>query len=228
MKRLLRIAAFLLFGLTAVIIALGSMERSKNPAVASSANSQNQAVTTSGQPNPPTAPNYSERLDSALVQVNEFRASEFTSEARMIALAFGLFNEWAKVADEAPPGLTDDQTAKRNQLLSALSSKQRQVLPVLRDAYGPAMRKALWEADGKARTIGGGYRTVEFISAAFAANRNIKKFHDDLYPTLLQMRFTRAQYKWVDANVEYSYYSMEPPEDGAVGVWNRGSFRPVK
>lgn len=228
MKRLLRIAAFLLFGLTAVIIVLGSMERSKNPAAARSASSQSQSATSGSEPNPPTTPNYSERLDSALAQVNEFKVSEFTSEARMIALAFGLFNEWAKVADEAPPGLTDAQTAKRSQLLSALSSKQRQALPALRDAYGPAMRKALWEADGKARTIGGGYRTVEFISAAFAANRNIKTFHDDLYPTLLQMRFTRAQYKWVDANVEYSYYTMTPPDDSAVVVWNRSSYRPVE
>lgn len=225
MKRVLRFAAFLLFGLTAVIIVLGSMERSKNPTVA---NSQMQAVMTDSRASPLPAPDYSEKLDSAIAQVNEFKASEFTSEARMIALAFGLFNEWAKVADETPANLTDAHAAKRGQLLAALSRKQRQALPALRDAYGPAMRKALWEADGKARTIGGGYRTVEFVSSAFAANRNIKKFHEDLYPTLLQMRFTRAQYKWVDANVEYTYYALKPPEDGVVGIWNRGSFRPVK
>lgn len=228
MKRLMRIAALLLFGLTAVIIVLGSMERSKNPARASNASSQSQAATAGSQPNPPITPSYSERLDSALGQVGEFKVSEFTSEARMIALAFGLFNEWAKVADEAPAGLTEAQTAKRKKLLSALSKKQRQSFPALRDAYGPAMRKALWEADGKARTIGGGYKTIEFISAAFAANRNIKSFHEDLHPTLLQMRFTRAQYKWLDANVEYSFYTLTPPDDSEVVVWNKSSFRAVK
>ncbi len=88
------------------------------------------------------------------------------------------------------------------------------------------MRKQLWEADGKASTFGPGFRTIEFISAAFAANRNIKEIHEKMHLALMMFRFTRAQYKWIDANVEYSYYTLEPPKDGDVVIWSKdGSFR---
>lgn len=187
-----------------------------------------QSVSAASPQESSSPPPYSDKIAPALAQLTEFKASDFTSEARMIALAFGLFNEWAKVADEAPSSLSEADTAKRKQFLATLSSKQRQAFPALRDAYGPAMRKALWEADGKAKTFGKGYRTVEFISGAFAANRNIKSFHEDLHQTLMQMRFTRAQYKWLDADVEYSYYMLSPPDDSEVVVWNKSSFRAVK
>jgi hypothetical protein len=70
-------------------------------------------------------------------------------------------------------------------------------------------------------TFGPGYRTIEFISAAFAANRNIKQIHEQFYPTLMKFRFVRAQYKWLDANVEYSYYDFVPPKDGDIVTWSK-------
>jgi hypothetical protein len=87
------------------------------------------------------------------------------------------------------------------------------------------MRNALWEADGSSRTIGAGYRTVEFVSGAFAANANIKKIHLDFRETLLKLRFTRVQYKWYKQASEYTYFTLEPPKDTDIVKWeSNGRF----
>lgn len=99
------------------------------------------------------------------------------------------------------------------------------MFPVFRDAYGPIMRKALWEADGKAKMFGNGFRIVEFVNGLFAANRNIKQAHESVSPMLIMLRFTRAEYKWFQQAREYSYFTLEPPSDGQLVDWNtNGSF----
>jgi len=111
---------------------------------------------------------------------------------------------------------------KRMQFRQLLVRKQAQLLPALRDAYGPAMRRQLWEADGSARTIGAGYRTVEFVSATFARNANIKQIHTEIRENLMMLRFTRAQYKWFRQASEFSYYALEVPKDSDIVKWESG------
>ena len=50
--------------------------------------------------------------------------------------------------------------------------------------------------------------TIWFIGAVFARNANIQEFHDDQANKLRTLGFKRACYKWVDANVEYTYYDL--------------------
>lgn len=184
-------------------------------------NSKTGPVATAPKPKRP----YSERLAETQSTLASF---DFTGEletADDIAASLVMFDVFATAAAEMPS--TEDDRAARTKYIANLSAVQRKVLPVLRDKYGPAMRQALWEADGKARTIGTGYRTVEFIAAAFAANRNIKSTHETMYPSLMKLRFTRAQYKWFDQASEYTYYTLEPPPDGDVGTWSGASFQRV-
>ena len=84
------------------------------------------------------------------------------------------------------------------------------------------MRRQLWEADGSARTIGAGYRTVEFVSATFARNANIKQIHTEIRENLMMLRFTRAQYKWFRQASEFSYYALEVPKDSDIVKWESG------
>lgn len=91
------------------------------------------------------------------------------------------------------------------------------------------MRQQLWEADGSARTIGAGYKTVEFVSVAFARNANIKQIHTEIRENLMMLRFTRAQYKWIKEASEFSYYDMEVPKDSDIVKWESGGrFRVLK
>lgn len=168
---------------------------------------------------------YQDRLAEAATTLAKYDFTAGIDDLDSIQAALTMIDVFSTMAAEgAPPELAGE----RKKFIAALSAKQKAALPVLRDKYGPAMRDELWESDGKARTIGGGYRTVEFISAMFAANRNIKASHEAVYPDLMKLRFTRAQYKWLDADVEYSFYKLTPPGDGEVGTWYGGSFEPVR
>ncbi len=118
--------------------------------------------------------------------------------------------------------LNDKARQKRQQFRQLLVRKQAEMLPAMRDAYGPAMRRQLWEADGSARTVGAGYRIVEFVSVAFARNANIKQIHTEIRENLMMLRFTRAQYKWIKQASEFSYYDMEVPKDSDIVKWESG------
>lgn len=177
------------------------------------------------KPKPPKR-TYAERLAETETTLSSFDFTGDLETADDIAASITMLDVFATAAAEIPSAEADQ--AARTKFIAKLSAMQRKVLPVLRDKYGPAMRQALWEADGKARTIGTGYRTVEFVAAAFAANRNIKSTHETMYPSLMKLRFTRAQYKWFDQASEYQYYTLEPPADSAVGTWSGARFAGIK
>lgn len=172
---------------------------------------------------------YLERLQDGLKTLEDFSFIAEVESVDDIATSIAMLDVFSSLIDEGSKReLTADEAAARTRLLKKLSVQQRTSLPVLRDRYGPAMRKQLWEADGNARTIGTGFRTVVFISAIFAANANIKSTHETLRTSLMKLRFTNASYKWLDADVEYYHYNMKPPADGDVVVWNGASFRVLK
>lgn len=176
----------------------------------------------------PSAP-YIDQLRQALAAIAAYDNDPPPETVEGIVLASALFQSWAEVAADAASGaLSSDEQAARNTLIAELSALQRKWLPVLRDAYGPAARRRLWEVDGKARTVGTGFRTVQFTAAEFAANRNIKAMHEATYPLLLQLRFTRAEYRWFDQAPEYTYYEIDPPNDSEVGVWRSLRFTRVE
>lgn len=172
---------------------------------------------------------YQDRLETQLNLISGFAAKDFTSGVKSIMLGVEVLNAAVAVYAEGKSlDLSEDAKQLREKLKKALASKQATALPIFRDAYGPAMREVLWEADGKARTFGGGFRTIELINVAFAANKNIKAAHTELLPALMRLRFTRAQYKWVDADVEYQFYTISPPKDAALVQWkDNGTFTPV-
>lgn len=168
------------------------------------------------------AAEYIERITSETKSIPSFKAKEYGKDIETIAIGVALLNAWATIYDDgASLNLSKEQETVRQTYKKAISKKQAEALPILRDLYGPAMRKQLWEVDGKAKTFGNKFKTIEIISGAFAANRNIKSTHETLHPTLSMLRFTRAQYKWLDANVEYSYYTMETPSDTDLVRWNK-------
>jgi hypothetical protein len=170
---------------------------------------------------------YIEALRREIISISKYSPKEW-AESSAVALIFPpVWEGWATLYEKGSKlSLSAEQEAVRQTFKKSLSNKQVEIFPAQRNLYGPAMRKKLWEADGKASTFGPGYRTVEFVSAAFAANRNIKEIHQRMAPALMMFRFTRAQYKWVDANVEYSYYTLAPPKDSDGVIWSDdGSFR---
>lgn len=139
-----------------------------------------------------------------------------------------------KTFDDAAKALRDGERfadnpaakAAMNRLRATLVQKQRQAFPAMRASYGQIMDRELWEADTDVIVQGGGNRTVRFVSGIFAANRNIAAFHRNAQETLYRLRFRRAQYEWYRGS-DFSYYTLQVPEDGQVGYWTGTHFTPV-
>lgn len=166
---------------------------------------------------------YIEQLDREIASLPSIQGSKYTGDVSSVNLGLLLIGAWALLYEEGGKlDLDDEAQRKRHLFRRLLVKKQTQLLPVMRDAYGPAMRQQLWEADGSARTIGAGYRTVEFVSAAFARNANIKQIHTEIRENLLMLRFTRAQYKWFKQASEFSYYTLDVPKDSEIVKWENG------
>lgn len=165
---------------------------------------------------------YIEQLDREIASIPSVQASKYTSDVTSINTGLLLIGAWALLYEEGGNlDLNEEARQKRQQFRQLLIRKQTELLPTMRDAYGPAMRQQLWEADGSARTIGAGYRTVELVSAAFARNANIQQIHLEIRENLMMLRFTRAQYKWFERASEFSYYTLEVPRDSDIVKWER-------
>ena len=78
-------------------------------------------------------------------------------------------------------------------------------LPQYRKYYVKTASQILWKHDMKVKSSG---TTIWFIGAVFARNANIQEFHEDQANKLRTLGFKSACYKWVDANVEYTYYDL--------------------
>jgi hypothetical protein len=165
---------------------------------------------------------YSKRLDREISGLKDFDASQFTDSRDSLVIGVALFSAWAIFYHEgAELELSADDQAKRMIFKGKLVQAQKRAFPKFRDALGPVMRQALWEADGSARTIGTGFTTVEFVAVDFAANRNIAAFQKEVEPFLKQMRFRQSRYKWFKDASEYTYYNFNQGiADSDIIVWN--------
>lgn len=170
---------------------------------------------------------YIDRIELEIDSIPDVKPSTYANGLVPINAGLAVIGAWAAIYEQGGRlGLDDETEKKRQRFRGLVAKKQAQMLPAMRDAYGPAMRQELWEADGSAKTFGPGFRTVEFVSAAFARNANIKKINDQMHDTLMMLRFTRAQYKWFNGASEYSYYTLIAPKDADVVRWNpSGSFQ---
>lgn len=162
--------------------------------------------------------------------LQRFDPKTYTDDVQMLALGIEQIQSWIEIYEEGfyyP--LLEDQQQKHQAFRKAIIREQKQALQVYRDAYGPAMRKVLWELDATAKTIGPGFTTVEFVAGMFAANKNIKTFQEELRETLHKLRFKKATYKWYPEQREYTAYNMNTLSDDALVVWlPGGKYREVK
>lgn len=166
---------------------------------------------------------YVEQIDRELADLPGVNAANYTASVDGINMAIILMGAWTRVYEKgADLPLDAAAQQKRQRFRELLVRKQAEMLPVLRDAYGPAMRRHLWDADGSARTFGAGYRTVELVHVGFARNANIRDIHNKIREHLLMLRFTRAHYKWFRGASEYSYVTLDPPSDTDLVIWESG------
>ena len=165
----------------------------------------------------------------SLANFGTFKVETCTATVEALSPCMLVFDLIAQTAEDARKyTLNPDQQAKVAQFKKRAAEFQRRVFPQLRDAYGPALSKVLWEYDVQARTFGAGFRTIEMVGALFAANRNIKEVHGKTVDQLRRLRFNRVQYKWIEHAEKYSYDDIECPDDGDLVIWGGASYRKVQ
>lgn len=182
------------------------------------------------EPKEDVSQKYVEQLNREIASIPTITASKYTDSFESITTGLMVIGAWGVLYEQGEQmSLDKDAQQKRHKFRALVSKKQAEMLPAMRNAYGPIMRDRLWEANGSARTVGQGYRTVEFMSPAFASNANIKKINDQMYDTLIMLRFTRSQYKWFRQADDYTYYNLKSPKDSDIVEWKgNGLYRTLK
>lgn len=120
--------------------------------------------------------------------------------------------------------LSSEQQAVRQRFKARIIDLQVQTLPTLRSRYGKAMAEKMWENNMKVRALGTANRTIEFVWGGFASNKNIAEFHRTASENFEALRFKRAQYKWIPSADEYTYYTLETPNDRDLVISRGGSL----
>lgn len=106
------------------------------------------------------------------------------------------FNLWAYACQDAPKF---DLNADEAKLLAAFRKKaesvQAEAFPKLRDNFGPVLRQQIAQAEVTARTVGDGFKNVDFAGQPFSVAANIDQFYEQVKIVLFQLRFAKADYK---------------------------------
>ncbi len=168
---------------------------------------------------------YVARLERELESATPERMLENTGTPDTIIVTVAVFTTLASLyRDGASLDLSPEQEQVRQRFKRRLIALQVQVFPELRNRYGPAMARRVWENDMEVRTLGSGYRTIDLIWAGFAANRNIAEFHTAARGNMEALRFTRARYFWYRGADRWQYYALEVPSDRDLVVLSGGRF----
>lgn len=212
-----------------IVVAIAVFSNNDTPSTKTSSKSSATATTSTFETQEEKKSNYIEKLQREIEGFGDFTIDTFLDSKDSIMFGVALFGAWALIAEEGEDfSLNAEEASLLDKFKSEASSAQVKALPKLRDAYGPAARKTLWEHDISARTVGSGFRTIAFVGGAFAANKNIKEFQSSLSETLHQLRFNKSTYKWYKEADEFTYFDLDSPDDTKLIVWlSGGRYREI-
>lgn len=154
------------------------------------------------------------------VLLEEFQSGEinkvsFESQAGLQEIMISI-KTWSKAILENENS-TDSLSAKRaKELRKYVTEYQKKNFPKIRKQCAKVMAENLWEHDAYVATAGSRNEIVNFSAGLFAANKNIKDFHEQTAPTLRMYRFKEFRYRWYKGASEYTYYKETPPNDDEI------------
>lgn len=172
--------------------------------------------------------NFSKSLIKIENSVDNYKFELFKEDRVSIISTVHIFSGLAK-ATVIPENVnaTEDTLKKIKSIRAKISRIQKKVFPILRDKYGPAMRKDLWEDDLTAKTHGKGFGIVDFSGHHFVTNRGKKQFMEVIDDELEMLRFSQARFRWYKEQDEYTYYELNPLKDGDIAIWKDSYYSRV-
>lgn len=142
--------------------------------------------------------------------------SKFRGSVENLQTELVVFSAWKGIINNAE----DEDNEEIRKLAKTLRNKvvafQKKEFPILRKEYGKLLADVLWESDVEVRVKGARNTVLELTGGMFAANRNIKTTQETLEKQLKMFRFKRTEYKWIEYDEEYTYYTLSAADDATL------------
>ena len=160
-------------------------------------------------------------INRMIEEMKVYDVSKHLANKESIIIASAVYSAMALHIDDAKNYNLNEQQRKRiDAFKKVLTTRQKNDYPKLRNAYGPAARKVLWEEDITVSTFGEKYKIIEFTGGLFIKNKNIASFQTGLLDTLLALRFDQVRYKWSKRADEYTNYNLDSmPSDTDIRLY---------
>ena len=145
-----------------------------------------------------------------------FNGSNYRSDLASVQIEMAVLGAWGNFIRK---GLASDDKevldlAKKLKL--KVSSLQKTEFPQMRKACTKLLAEKMWENDMYISSEGAPYTTLNLTAGVFAANKNIKQIQTTLYEALVQYRFKQTRYRWYKDQDEFTYYTIESPNDDEI------------
>ena len=147
-------------------------------------------------------------LTNSLKSIKTFNPNKYDKE-----VIIGFFENWGSLIRDAEVNKIDTINKMGIQLREFVIKIQKDELPMLRYLYSKDMNEKLWENNIKVKDYGKNSTTLEFIGGFFASNMNKKDFQNEIRDIVYKLRFKQVNYKWIEHDDEYTYYTMNTKED---------------
>lgn len=159
-------------------------------------------------------PTLTEKLEKEIAGIDTLKLDVFRGSVQSVNMEVALFNVWKAMIKE---GLSSDTTSQlANKLKKRVVSIQAKEFPALRAEYGKALDEVLWEHNIDVSVSGSKKDIITFTGGAFAANKNIKSFQEQLWQNLHDLRFKQVRWKWYKGQDDYQYNKLETERDNHV------------
>lgn len=160
------------------------------------------------------ASTYLALLQNRYDALNTQEASDLGSVAKIINVLDDIDREAILFTEGLQYEFTDAQRDLYEQYRVALLSHQSELLPQLRDAFGPAMRAKFSDQGYSMVTSDKGYRTATLKSDQFFSTSEIEQFHAGIHEWMVRMRFKEAVYMDADGTQIHGTVDLNPiPDD---------------
>ena len=150
------------------------------------------------------------KKDSIKLIATNYRSITTNSEMSLAIDYLKYCSSWNEFIENNQDILNGNKVAEKlaNQLTIKSNSTLNSILPSYRKAFASNLAAGLWERDIYVTSSGGGNNILNVTGGIFAANANIKDFHEILRMDAKHYGFKQIRYRWYKGASEYTYYEL--------------------
>jgi hypothetical protein len=196
--------------------------KSANDALKAASNNADSTISlgTSDQVTKPKPGDYKGTIETKIYFLDSFfRRADRRRDKDDIVAELSDLDGARSVINNAPDSLTKEEKDLLKVLEKKLIKIQKEDYPVLRKNYVQWASKKVWEENMDVESgWEPNYTTIEFIAGAFASRKNIAASQKTVVDMLTELRFKKANYKWIKHDDDYTSYKIDSPEDGDIST----------